>query len=162
MGKVLTVVLLILIALALFAGFFLRPMIDSKLSRGIDLPSQCFTKLQSSHHLYDIRGNANTHELTIQLGRNFDWMQAAATGSMRPALSDGSTAIIVKPQPSELGVGDIIIFKCDSKDIIHRIVRIQNDTYITKGDNNDIDDSKAFGCNTHFADIESQVIGVLY
>lgn len=100
----------------------------------------------------------------ISLGR------LANTGSMRPALSDTSRVLLIKPlSESELHVGDIVSIKYTSEgNLIHRIIKIEKingvTTYITKGDNNDIDDvsANAFNHPVTFSDIDGKVVGVLY
>ena len=66
-----------------------------------------------------------------------------ASDSMVPRLHRGDLAVAMKPE--NLKVGDIIIYSADcpylpKEDIIHRIIEIKNDTFITKGDHNLVPD----------------------
>lgn len=68
---------------------------------------------------------------------------SVASDSMIPRLHKGDLVIAIKPE--NIKVGDIIIYEANCpalphEDIIHRIVEINNGTYITKGDNNPIRD----------------------
>ena len=64
------------------------------------------------------------------------------SGSMRPTLDVGDLLIVVKADPYQLKVGDIIVFRVpwSSSLIVHRIVRIamgpNGPIFFTKGDNN--------------------------
>ncbi len=64
------------------------------------------------------------------------------SGSMRPTLDVGDLLIVVKADPYQLKVGDIIVFRVpwSSSLIVHRIVRIATSSngpiFFTKGDNN--------------------------
>ncbi len=64
------------------------------------------------------------------------------SGSMRPTLDVGDLLIVVKADPYQLKVGDIIVFRVpwSSSLIVHRIVRISigpnGPIFFTKGDNN--------------------------
>ena len=63
--------------------------------------------------------------------------------SMYPTIKKGSIALIKKADVSSVSAGDIIAFTSpnNSKDtIVHRLVTISGDKYITKGDNNNIED----------------------
>lgn len=66
--------------------------------------------------------------------------------SMEPAIHYGDLIIIKKRKQDKLQVGDIITFKQNYEFITHRIIEIEDDSqnkekmYITKGDNNNIED----------------------
>lgn len=61
-----------------------------------------------------------------------------ATGSMEPTLNV-KDFIIVK-ESDKYSVGDIITYKEDNSYITHRIVKINGDTLVTKGDANNSED----------------------
>jgi len=61
-----------------------------------------------------------------------------ATGSMEPTLNV-KDFIIVK-ESDKYSVGDIITYKEDNSYITHRIIKINGDTLITKGDANNSED----------------------
>jgi signal peptidase I len=86
----------------------------------------------------------------------------ASTGSMIPVFDQGANGIRIKPQSEkDIHVGDIITFKQDNYMVVHRVIEIgtdQNGTYfITKGDNNSVNDGKV-----RFSDISYITIGVIY
>ncbi len=59
---------------------------------------------------------------------------------MEPVIYPGDVAIVQKVEKEDIIVGDIIQFWTEEYFIIHRVVAIENDKYITKGDNNNIKD----------------------
>lgn len=64
------------------------------------------------------------------------------SGSMEPKLYPGDLIITFKSNPKKLKVGDIITFKSNNQVITHRIEQINENGYITKGDNNDVVDEE--------------------
>ncbi|HWQ16619.1 MAG TPA: signal peptidase I [Sulfolobales archaeon] len=57
------------------------------------------------------------------------------SGSMEPTISMGDIALVVKIRnPSEVRVGDIIAFWNENQIVIHRVVGITENGFITKGD----------------------------
>ena len=132
------------------------------------LQSQCYTNLQPSIYFNAGRSpiTQNTDARYLQLTfdtSNFTYNIVSNTGSMRPTIPDYANVLEVAPKnPSELHVGDIIVFTCDCKNIMHRIINIDNGFYITKGDNNNIDDKNGLNCSTQFKDIQYKIVGVLY
>lgn len=64
--------------------------------------------------------------------------------SMYPTLHDGDVVLLVGAKPSDLKVGDIIVYKSGGKYIIHKIISIEirNGKYyfITQGENNPLPD----------------------
>ncbi len=86
----------------------------------------------------------------------------APTGSMSPVLDENSNGIRIKPDSEDdIEIGDIISFKQDNYVIVHRVIEKGEDNegvyFITKGDNNAINDGKV-----RFSDIKHITIGVLY
>ncbi len=81
-----------------------------------------------------------------------------STESMEPELKKGDAIIIKKVAEDQLRVNDIITFKINGEIITHRIVRIDDVNsekfYITKGDNNNVEDSDEL----RFSDIEGKQI----
>lgn len=81
-----------------------------------------------------------------------------STESMEPELKKGDAIIIKKVSEDQLRVNDIITFKINGEIITHRIVRIDDVNsekfYITKGDNNNVEDSDEL----RFSDIEGKQI----
>lgn len=64
------------------------------------------------------------------------------TDSMKPNLNIGDIIIIQKTKNDDLNVKDIVTYRIsiDTERITHRIVDKTNDIYITKGDNNKLED----------------------
>lgn len=58
------------------------------------------------------------------------------SGSMKPKIDPGDIVMIINKNKVNLNKNDIITFKEDSTVITHRIVDLEDDGYITKGDNN--------------------------
>lgn len=58
------------------------------------------------------------------------------SGSMEPKIMTGSLCFIEKDDGYEVKKGDIIAFKSGDTMIIHRVVAIKEEKFITKGDNN--------------------------
>lgn len=86
----------------------------------------------------------------------------ASTGSMLPILDEDANGIRIKPQSEEdIKVGDIISFKKGDNLIVHRVIKKGTDEdgvyFITKGDNNRINDGKI-----RFDQIEYLTIGLIY
>ena len=69
-------------------------------------------------------------------------MYIITTDSMKPNINSGDIIIINKADKENLKVGDVITFSQPEGLITHRIVKIEEDEYITKGDNNNIEDEK--------------------
>lgn len=67
------------------------------------------------------------------------------TNSMEPTIKVGDIVIIKKNKPEMLNQGDVITFSRNGEVITHRITKIEesenNTRYITKGDNNNTEDS---------------------
>ncbi len=61
-----------------------------------------------------------------------------ASGSMEPHLKIGNTILIKKS--SRFKVGDVVTYKSDNEYVTHRIVSIDKDQIITKGDANNTED----------------------
>ena len=71
---------------------------------------------------------------------------AIATGSMEPELHVGDVAVIKKCEANDVEEGDIIEYQMEGYTVIHRIKsKTQKNghfTFITKGDNNNTEDSE--------------------
>lgn len=70
---------------------------------------------------------------------------AIKSDSMEPTIKNGDVIIIKKIPEEKLEDGDIITFKQNAEIITHRISKIEEEEnekkYITKGDNNNLEDS---------------------
>lgn len=86
----------------------------------------------------------------------------ADTNSMLPVLDIGANGIRIAPKnEKDIRVGDIISFEFEDKIVVHRVINIGEDQegtyYITKGDNNPIDDGKI-----RFEDIKAKTVAIIY
>lgn len=86
----------------------------------------------------------------------------APTGSMRPVLDKDSNGIRIVPKSEmDIHVGDIISFKKNNELIIHRVIEKSIDEdgvyFITKGDNNNLNDGKI-----RFEQIKYMTIGIIW
>ncbi len=73
--------------------------------------------------------------LSWYLGTQYP-MAAITSGSMWPALHTGDLVFIEDAGRENLKVGDIIVWKNSEGFTIHRIVRLEGDELVTKGDAN--------------------------
>lgn len=93
--------------------------------------------------------------LTVSLGFMFSFSlgllpyrpMVVLTGSMLPVIRPGDMLILQQnPDVESLRVGDIVAYKTEKYQIVHRILAIQPDgcenTYVFKGDNNDTPDKE--------------------
>lgn len=62
------------------------------------------------------------------------------SGSMEPAIATGSL-ILIDTKDREAEVGDVIAFKRGDAFVTHRVVEVTEEGYITKGDNNQVQDA---------------------
>lgn len=84
------------------------------------------------------------------------------TGSMMPLLDKGSNGIRIKPKSeSDIHIGDIVTFQKGNELIIHRVIERGYDDiglyFITRGDNNYLQDEKI-----RFSNIKFLTIGIIY
>ena len=155
LGVVLGVILIISIA------YF-----SYKSDKGINIPSLCYTNLQSSPYFVGVSPslftkNNLTERIYIDYKNHQEIFieQTGNTGSMRPCISDYSILLLIKPSKEEIKIGDVLVMRGKEFNIIHRVVKIEEDEiYVTKGDNNKINDN----VNWSFEDVEYKLIGVLY
>ena len=75
------------------------------------------------------------------------------SGSMKPTYSVGSIIYYKNYNNENLKVGDIITYRDSNNDLVtHRIVKINNDQYRLKGDNNNTEDI--------FSISKNQIVGI--
>lgn len=65
-------------------------------------------------------------------------ISAVLSGSMEPTISVGD--LIVVKQTDDFTVGDIVVYQSGSAAIVHRIIDMDGDAVITKGDANNVPD----------------------
>lgn len=61
------------------------------------------------------------------------------TGSMEPTISVND--LIIVKETNDYEVGDIVVFQDHSSLVVHKIIRIDGEEIVTKGDANDTEDS---------------------
>ena len=64
------------------------------------------------------------------------------SNSMKPTFETGTIIYYKRVPQEELKVDDIITYQLGDELVTHRIKRVENGDYITKGDANDIEDGK--------------------
>lgn len=73
------------------------------------------------------------------------------TQSMKPNINAGDVIIIEPKKEEEIKIGDVITFQRKGEFITHRIINIEEidekKIYITKGDNNNVEDSETITFN---------------
>ena len=68
--------------------------------------------------------------------------EVVTTGSMIPTYDIGSIIYYKHVDKSEIQVSDAITYRLNDKEVVtHRVVRIENDKFITQGDANNVADS---------------------
>lgn len=83
--------------------------------------------------------NAN-HVLGNKLPMPFGYGAAVVlSGSMEPTFSKDDL-IIVKKKDS-FGIGDVVVYQSNDSLVVHRVVSMDGDMVVTKGDANNIEDS---------------------
>jgi len=83
----------------------------------------------------------------------------AGTGSMIPTISYPTHLIEIPYENQDLCIGDIIVYeRDDGNTTVHRIVDKVNDSYVSKGDNNNVNDDGLIGRER----IRWIVVGLLY
>lgn len=164
---------LTILAIFFFIGIFMLGFFISRFyseNEILNVPNKCYTNLQASNYLSKLSPSpiVENSEGYIKIeninNRKFSTVQVANTGSMRPAIPDYATVIVIKNiTENDLFVGDIISVRRDSMTLVlHRIVKITDSPgikiYTTKGDNNANNDPEAW----RISDIQNKVIGVIY
>jgi signal peptidase len=67
-------------------------------------------------------------------------MAAITSGSMWPALNEGDLVFIQGVNREDLKVNDIVVWRNPGGFTIHRVVKLNDDTLVTKGDANFTED----------------------
>lgn len=62
------------------------------------------------------------------------------SGSMKPGIIPGDVALVKSVDTNDLEVNDVITFKYEGFTVTHRIVEKEETGFITKGDNNNVED----------------------
>jgi len=89
--------------------------------------------------------------------------QYSNSDSMLPLLDKGHNGVSCVPNgPSDIRVGDVISFIHGNSTVVHRVVRVGQDTegyfYLTKGDNLDRKDSVV----TRYGDVVGVLVMIIY
>lgn len=64
------------------------------------------------------------------------------TGSMEPKIMPGDLAMVKYVDTDKLEVDDVITFKYDGNTVTHRIIEKEDKGFVTKGDNNNVEDGE--------------------
>lgn len=103
--------------------------------------------------------NAKKYTLHIENTDNLCLTNAGNTSnSMAPTIAPNNILIYKKCNSSELDIGDIIIFEKKDTWIVHRIIGVTYEGFMTKGDNNAYTDNWTVFPN----EIRGILVGVLY
>lgn len=88
--------------------------------------------------------------------------------SMLPTLYNGDIVIVYKPSPYDIKIGDILVYhSLRGELVIHRVIKINSGPgckplcYVTKGDNNPVDDV-ALMLQPRLGISYDEVVGVVY
>jgi len=68
-------------------------------------------------------------------------LASITSGSMWPTLKKGDLVLIKAVEGGELQVGDVVVYQNPRGFTIHRIVKLNKDSLVTKGDANNANDS---------------------
>ena len=151
-------------------GFFSANVINSYLSYGLEKPffnnfgfsnNGIGSSTAPSDFIIENQIEIYSDKVIIKVN-NATLSRYATTGSMKPLLDENANGIRIVPTcEEEIHVGDIITYQSNENLIVHRVIERSTDEdgiyFITKGDNNIINDSKI-----RFKDIKYKTIGVLW
>ena len=150
------------ITLIFLIGFLSANLINFYLLYGLETPFLNYSSGRSpSDFIKESQIVVEDDQIIIKV-ENASIGRYAPTGSMKPVLDYGSNGIRVKPgSEDDVHIGDIISFRQNGRLIIHRVIEKGIDKngvyFITRGDNNTIDDGKV-----RFKDIEYLTVGILW
>ena len=68
-------------------------------------------------------------------------MASITSSSMWPVLKEGDLVLIKGIDKEELAIGDVVVYSNERGFTIHRIVKLNEKTLITKGDANNVNDN---------------------
>ncbi len=71
--------------------------------------------------------------------------------SMRPMIKSGKDIVVIAAKKGRLGVYDVALYKRGEENVLHRVLEVKEDGYVTRGDN----------CAQNEFVPEENVIGVL-
>ena len=153
-------VLIIALVVSLISGAFLISdskrisFLEGKLNNS---ENYNFVTLQPSYYFSaeeypngKIEINMTEKDLTLS--------RASATISMLPTIPRNALLFEIPIVESELVIGDIVSIHTKDYDIVHRLVNITDEGYITKGDNNNVVDSEVWQID----DLAGKIVGVLW
>lgn len=87
-------------------------------------------------NIYNINANRlMRNQLPMPFGYG---MATVLSGSMEPEFSKGDLLIV--GEPNELKINDIVVFEDGTSLVVHRIIDIEDEKLITKGDANNVED----------------------
>ncbi len=156
--KAINPILIFVLAILILNAVFILYVLDRGVISGFVISNG---ESSPSNFLDESSITANNTSVTFFVEKP-SFIRYEDSGSMVPTLGANSTGVVITPKTEdEVNVGDIVTFRKNGELIVHRIVEKnydKNGTYfITKGDNNNIDDGRI-----RFQDIESVLVAVIY
>lgn len=97
--------------------------------------------------VYFMNASSTGNQLPMPLGIG---LANVLSGSMEPTFSKG-TLLIVR-ESNDIDVGDIVVYQSQGELIVHRVVEVDQESVVTKGDANNV-------CDEPF--VRSQVKGIV-
>jgi len=67
-------------------------------------------------------------------------MAAISSNSMWPVLEKGDLILIKGANKDDIKIGDVVVYEVENGFIIHRVVKLMDKSFVTKGDANTVND----------------------
>tara|TARA_Y100000034_G_C6908083_1_gene422062 strand:- start:1583 stop:2107 length:525 start_codon:yes stop_codon:yes gene_type:complete len=164
----------LIIMLILFSSFVIGTSMSKNKNHIEEISHICYTDINPSRYFGDdnksylwkvndfpIKSDNNNNLIIInQEGNKIYGSHVKGTGSMKPSIGPYSIYLyILNFTEEDIHIGDIVVIEREEENnLIHRIVEITEEGYITKGDNNNFRDFQVW----NFEQIKQKVVGVLY
>ncbi|MEK6945191.1 MAG: signal peptidase I [Nanoarchaeota archaeon] len=157
--KTINLILIFVLAILILNAVFILYVLDRGIISGFVISNGNFES--PSDFLNESSITANNTSVTFFIEKP-SFIRYEDSGSMAPTLGVNSTGVVITPKTEgEVNVGDIVTFRKNGELIVHRVIEKNYDGngvyFVTKGDNNNIDDGKI-----RLQDIESVLVAVIY
>ncbi len=96
---------------------------------------------------------------TINIGNEQFILFRGEGSSMSPTFPDNALVIVQEINKTNITIGDVITYRSTNRYVTHRIIKIKNGKYLTRGDNVNYGFSDSW---IDEKDVVGKVIGVLY